>query len=121
MDALRRCEWVSSGKGELYIEYHDREWGVPVHDDDKLFEFLTLEGAQAGLSWLTVLKRQEGYRKAFLRFDPTKVSKMNDDDFLELLNNPNVIRNKLKIQSTTSNAKAILLVQSEFGSFDNFI
>src|SRR5271155_4049239 len=121
MDALRRCEWVSSGKGELYIEYHDREWGVPVHDDRLLFEFLTLEGAQAGLSWLTVLKKRENYRKAFDNFDPRKVAKYDSRKVNELLKDAGIIRNRLKIASTVQNAKSFLAVQEEFGSFNDYV
>ena len=102
-------------------EYHDKEWGVPVHDDRKHFEFLILEGAQAGLSWDTILKRREGYRKAFAGFDPKKVAKFNDKDIARLLNDPGIIRNRLKVASTIANAKAFLEVQREFGSFDKYV
>ena len=113
-----RCPWCGSG---LMAEYHDKEWGVPVHDDRKHFEFLILEGAQAGLSWDTILKRREGYRKAFAGFDPKKVAKFNDKDIARLLNDPGIIRNRLKVASTIANAKAFLEVQREFGSFDKYV
>ncbi len=102
-------------------EYHDKEWGVPVHDDQKHFEFLILEGAQAGLSWDTILKRREGYRKAFAGFDPNKVAKFGPKDVERLLADPGIIRNRLKVASTIANAKAFLEVQKEFGSFDKYI
>jgi len=105
----------------LYERYHDEEWGVPVHDDRKLFEFITLEGAQAGLSWSTVLKRREGYRKAFKNFDAQKVSKFTAVDVKRLMNDVGIIRNRLKIESTISNAKAFLIVTKEFSSFDRYI
>lgn len=114
-----RCKWA--GTDPLYVKYHDEEWGVPVHDDQKLFEFLILEGAQAGLSWITILKRREGYRKAFSRFDPKKVSKFTSKDVTRLMKDEGIIRNRLKIESTISNAKAFLEVQKEFGSFDRYI
>lgn len=110
------------GDGDvLYERYHDEEWGVPVHDDKKLFEFITLEGAQAGLSWSTILNRREGYRKAFKSFDAKKVSKFTAVDVKRLMNDVGIIRNRLKIESTISNAKAFLIVQKEFGSFDKYI
>ena len=113
-----RCGW---GAGDaLMVEYHDQEWGVPVHDDRTLFEFLILEGAQAGLSWSTILKRREGYRKAFAQFDPKKVAKYDEKKFRELLANPAIIRNKAKIQSAIHNAGLFLQVQKEFGSFDAY-
>lgn len=102
-------------------DYHDREWGVPVHDDRVLFEFLTLEGAQAGLSWSTILKKRQNYRDAFKQFDPRKVAKYDDAKQAELLTNPGIVRNRLKISSTIDNAKAFLAVQAEFGSFDKYI
>lgn len=114
-----RCSWVN--KEKEMIEYHDKEWGVPVHDDKLLFEFLTLEGAQAGLSWSTILKRREGYRKAFKNFDIIKVSKMGDEEFEKLILDEGIIRNKLKIRSTFENARQILKIQKEFGSFDKYI
>ncbi len=116
---ISRCEW--SAKDPLYIRYHDMEWGVPVHDDRKIFEFLTLEGAQAGLSWFTVLKKRENYRKAFDGFDPRKISRYGSAKVEQLLKNPGIIRNRLKVNSTVSNAKAFIKVQEEFGSFDSYI
>jgi len=113
-----RCEWA---KDEPNITYHDKEWGVPQHDDTKLFEFLILEGAQAGLSWSTILKRREGYRKAFSNFDILKVSKYNKTQVEKLLKNESIIRNKLKINSTINNAKQFLKIQKEYGSFDNYL
>lgn len=103
------------------MDYHDKEWGVPVHNDKKLFEFLTLEGAQAGLSWFTVLKKRENYRKAFDGFDPAKVSRYNSAKVEDLLKNPGIIRNRLKIESTIKNAKAFTQIQGEFGSFDSYV
>lgn len=113
-----RCEWA---KDILNIEYHDSEWGIPQHNDQKLFEFLILEGAQAGLSWSTILKRREGYRKAFSDFDPLKVSKYTSKHVEKLLNNKGIIRNRLKINSAINNAKHFLKIQKEFGSFDKYI
>lgn len=113
--SIKRCAWV--GEDPLYIAYHDQEWGVPVFDDRKLFEFLVLEGAQAGLSWLTVLKKREAYRKAFSSFDPVQVARYNEGDVRRLLNNPEIIRNAAKIRAAIQNAKAFLKVQEEFGSF----
>ena len=115
----KRCEWA--GSDPLYIEYHDKEWGVPLHDDRKIFEMLVLEGAQAGLNWLTVLRKRENYRKAFDNFDPTKVAKYDSEKFQKLLANEGIIRNKLKIHSVIQNARAFLEVQKEFGSFDAYI
>jgi DNA-3-methyladenine glycosylase I len=103
------------------IRYHDEEWGVPVHDDHTLFEFLILEGAQAGLSWSTILNKRENYRKAFARFDPTRVAAINRPKVQQLLRDPGIVRNKLKIASTIENAKAFLRVREEFGSFDRYI
>lgn len=117
--AVERCEWA--GSDPLYVAYHDKEWGVPVHDDRKLFEFLILEGAQAGLSWLTVLKKRENYRKAFSNFDAVKVSGLGKADVKKLLSNEGIIRNRLKVESTISNAKAFLAVRKEFGSFDRYL
>lgn len=114
-----RCDWCLSHP--IYIKYHDEEWGRPVHDDKTLFEFLILEGAQAGLSWITILKRRAGYKKAFKNFNVKKVSLMKNSDVRILLKNQEIIRNKLKIESTISNAKAFLQVQKEFGSFDKYI
>ena len=113
-----RCEWA---KDEPNITYHDKEWGVPQHDDTKLFEFLILEGAQAGLSWSTILKRREGYRKAFSNFDILKVSKYNKTQVEKLLKNESIIRNKLKINSAINNAKQFLKIQKKYGSFDNYL
>ncbi|MFD1038272.1 DNA-3-methyladenine glycosylase I [Virgibacillus byunsanensis] len=114
-----RCEWVT--KDPLYIEYHDHEWGRPTHDDQDLFEMLSLEGAQAGLSWITILKRRENYRKAFDDFNPFKVSKYNERKINELLQDEGIIRNKLKVNSVVTNAQAFIRVQKEFGSFDAYI
>ena len=116
----KRCSWVNLNN-PLYVKYHDREWGVPVHDDRKLFEFIVLESAQAGLSWELILKKREGYRKAFLNFDPNKVSKMTEHDVQRLLKNPDIIRNRLKIKATIENARRFLEVQKEFGSFDAYM
>ena len=115
----KRCEW--SGDDPLYIDYHDKEWGVPVHDDKKLFEFLILEGAQAGLSWITILRKRENYRLAFDGFDPVKVARYDEAKITELLANPGIIRNKLKVRAAVTNAQAFLAVQEEFGSFDAYI
>ena len=115
---MKRCKWA---KDEPNLSYHDLEWGTPQHDDNKLFEFLILEGAQAGLSWTTILKRREGYRKAFSNFNPVKVSKYTSKDVTRLVNDSNIIRNKLKINSAINNAKQFLLVQKEFGTFDNYL
>ena len=114
-----RCPWCL--KFDEYIDYHDKEWGVPVHDDRTHFEFLILEGAQAGLSWSTVLKKREGYRKAFAQFDPVKVSRFTDARVTKILEDPGVIRNKLKVNAAVNNAKRFLEVQKEFGSFDRYI
>jgi len=115
----RRCEWANSSP-EMAV-YHDNEWGIPLYDDRKLFEFLILEGAQAGLSWLTVLKKRENYRKAFDNFNPRKIVRYGPPKIRELLKNEGIIRNRLKIEAAVSNAKAFLNVQKEFGSFRNFI
>ena len=115
---VERCEW---GANEDMIEYHDKEWGVPVHDDRKLFEMLILEGAQAGLSWSTILKRREGYRKAFENFDVEKVCRFTLEDEERLREDEGIIRNKLKIKSAIENAKAFIKIQKEFGSFDKYI
>jgi DNA-3-methyladenine glycosylase I len=119
MKKLTRCGWSVSDP--LYIRYHDEEWGRPVHDDRKLFEMLILEGAQAGLSWITVLKKRENYRKAFDRFEPKKIVRYDARKKRELLANPGIIRNRLKIEATITNAAAFLAVQKEFGSFDSYI
>jgi DNA-3-methyladenine glycosylase I len=113
-----RCPWA---EGEQYVEYHDREWGVPVHDDRLLFEFLILEGAQAGLSWATILKKRANYRLAFDAFDPAIVARYGQKKQASLLNDPGIVRNRLKIESAIGNAKAFLAVQKEFGRFDEFI
>jgi DNA-3-methyladenine glycosylase I len=115
---LVRCHWASN---ELSIRYHDEEWGVPAHDDRKLFEFLILEGAQAGLSWDTILRKRENYRRAFDRFDPVRVAAYDRRKVQALLRDPGIVRNRLKIASTVQNAEAFLKVQEEFGSFDNYI
>ena len=114
-----RCAWV--GSSELELAYHDHEWGVPVHDDRLLFEFLILEGAQAGLSWLTILNKREGYRQAFDHFDASKIAQYDDYKQQELKQNPNIVRNRLKISSTISNAQAFLDIQQKYGSFDKYI
>jgi len=116
---LNRCGWVSTSK--LFINYHDKEWGVPVKRDRKHFEFLCLEGAQAGLSWSTVLKKRPAYRMAFDNFDPKQIARYTEKKYLKLLNNPGIIRNRLKIKSAISNAKAFLKVQKKFGSFNKYI
>lgn len=116
---LIRCEWCL--KDDLYLRYHDQEWGVPVHDEQKLFEFLLLEGAQAGLSWLTVLRKREAYLKAFDGFDPHKIALYGQDKILELLNNNGIIRNRLKIEAAVKNAQAFLKLQDQLGSFDRYI
>jgi len=113
-----RCFWA---KTPLSIEYHDEEWGVPLHDDNRLFEFLILEGAQAGLSWETILRKRDNYRKAFDRFNPAKVAKYDQQKIDQLLNNDGIIRNRLKINSAVTNAQAFLEVQKEFGSFDEYV
>jgi DNA-3-methyladenine glycosylase I len=117
----KRCDWSSSLQDALYRDYHDKEWGVPEHRDNKLFEFLVLEGAQAGLSWATVLKKRENYLKVFDNFDPTKIAKYDEKRVNELLLNSGIIRNRLKIQATIQNAKSFLDVQRGFGSFDKYI
>ncbi len=118
-DTNTRCSWA--GDNPLMIDYHDREWGQPVYDDRKLFEFLILEGAQAGLSWETILKKRENYRKAFDRFDPLKISKYNKSRVKRLLADPGIVRNRLKVESTISNAKHFLAVKKEFGTFRKYI
>lgn len=118
MDFNKRCFGHST---ELYAQYHDHEWGVPVHDDRHLFEMLILEGAQAGLSWETVLKRREGYRKAFFNFDPAKVAVMKEYELEALYHNPDIIRNRLKIYSTRKNAQVFLNIQQEFGTFNDYL
>src|SRR5436190_15140585 len=115
---LRRCHWART---DLSIAYHDCEWGVPVHDDRTLFEFLVLEGAQAGLSWETILRKRDNYRAAFDNFDPNKVAKYNQRKIAALLNDEGIIRNRLKINSAVTNAAAFLEVTREFGSFDEYV
>lgn len=115
----QRCAWVT--KDSLYIQYHDEEWGRPCYDDQRLFEMLSLEGAQAGLSWITILKRRENYRKAFANFNVEAVSQYGEDNVQLLLQNDGIIRNKLKIRSVITNAQAILKIQAEFGSFSTYI
>ncbi len=117
---MKRCSWVDP-ENTIYREYHDDEWGVPVHDDQKLFEMLILEGAQAGLSWETVLKKRPNYRKAFDGFNPQKVALYDEKKQAELLQNEGIIRNRLKIKSAIQNARAFLNIQKEFGSFDTYI
>lgn len=116
---VSRCTWC--GDDPLYVAYHDEEWGVPEHDDRKLFEMLILEGAQAGLSWITILRKRPAYRRAFDRFDPKKIAAYTPAKIRELMNDEGIVRNKLKIEGTVKNAKAFLAVQKEFGSFDAFI
>ena len=118
-DNKSRCPWCL--KFDEYVRYHDEEWGVPVHDDQKHFEFLILEGAQAGLSWSTILKKRDGYRKAFAAFDPVKVSKFSDTKIEKILQDPGIIRNRLKVRAAVDNAKKFLEIQKEFGSFDKYI
>ncbi len=120
MKEVIRCPWVKEGD-LLYEKYHDTEWGVPVHDDPKMFEFLVLESAQAGLSWLTVLRKRENYRKAFAGFDPRKVAKFEKRDVARLLKNAGIIRNRAKIEAAINNAKRFLEVQKEFGTFSKYI
>jgi len=115
---LRRCHW---GVNEPSLRYHDKEWGVPVHNDRRLFEFLILEGAQAGLSWTTILQKRENFRKAFDQFDAAKIARYDRRKVRELLHNPGIIRNRLKIKAAIQNARAFLAVRKEFGSFDTYI
>lgn len=119
-DHKTRCAWVRSGN-QLYYEYHDREWGVPVHDDSRHFEFLMLEGAQAGLSWSTVLNKRENYRRAFDGFDPLKVSRFSEKKIEQLMQDASIIRNRLKIVSAIGNAQAFLEIVKEFDTFDSYI
>jgi DNA-3-methyladenine glycosylase I len=116
---MKRCDWAD--RSELEQSYHDHEWGVEIHDDRTLFEFLVLEGAQAGLSWSTILRKREGYRRAFDNFDARKISQYSENTVSRLLTNPEIIRNRLKINATITNARAFLQVQKEFGSFDRYI
>ena len=119
MKEKRRCPWA--GSDPLYVRYHDEEWGRPVHDDRRLFEMLTLEGAQAGLSWITILRKRENYRRAFAGFDPSQVARFDARRKAALLRDAGIVRNRLKIDSTIANARAFLLVAKEFGSFDEYI
>ena len=119
-NAVKRCPWVDLRKQD-YIEYHDFEWGVPVYDDQKIFEFLILESAQAGLNWYTILRRREGYREAFADYNAEKVALFDENKILELIGNPAIIRNKLKIRAAVNNAQKFLSVQEEFGSFSDYI
>lgn len=119
-DEKSRCDWVPLSD-PLYLKYHDEEWGTPLHDDRKLFELLILEGAQAGLSWKTILNKRENFREAFDGFDPEKIARYNDEKIAQLLSNPGIIKNRLKINAAIANAKAFLEARDEFGSFDAFI
>jgi DNA-3-methyladenine glycosylase I len=118
-DSQCRCAWVTNDP--LYIDYHDTEWGVPLHDDPRLFEFLLLEGAQAGLSWLTVLRKREGYREAFDGFDAERIAVYDDDKITTLLTNPNIVRNRLKVEAAVKNARAVLAIRQEFGNLDAYL
>ena len=118
-EAVTRCPWC--GTDPLYVAYHDQEWGVPLHDEHRLFEMLTLEGAQAGLSWLMILRKREGYRRAFAGFDPQLVAAFNDADVARLLADPGIVRNRLKITAAISNARSVLEVQARYGSLDAFL
>ena len=120
MSVVRRCEWVPEDN-PLYVAYHDEEWGVPVHDDRELFELLTLEGAQAGLAWITILRKREGYREAFAGFDPAAVARFTPRDVERLMADEGIVRNRLKIESTVNNAARVLQVQEELGSFDAYL
>lgn len=117
-DQKSRCGWAT---GEYLTPYHDDEWGVPLHDDERHFEFLVLEGAQAGLSWLTVLRRREGYRQAFCDFDPERVARFGEKQIATLLTNPGIIRNRAKVESTVNNARALLALRESVGSFDAYL
>jgi DNA-3-methyladenine glycosylase I len=119
MPETSRCPWA--GNDPLYVAYHNEEWGVPVHDDSKLFEMITLEGAQAGLSWITILRKRKNYRKAFSGFDPRKVARFDAAKIRRLLKDEGIVRNRLKVASTVTNAKAFLAIQKEFGSFDRYL
>ncbi len=116
---MKRCGWV--GTEPIYLEYHDREWGVPLHDDRKIFEFLVLESAQAGLSWITILRKRENYRKAFADFDPEAVARFNRRSVERLLRDPGIVRNRQKVAAAIANARCFLAVQQEFGSFDRYV
>lgn len=117
--APKRCDWAT--RDPLYVDYHDNEWGVPQHDEHRLFEMLVLEGAQAGLSWLTILRKRDGYRRAFAGFDPLRVARFDAREIARLEQDAGIVRNRLKIRSAVSNARAFLSIQEEFGSFDSFI
>jgi DNA-3-methyladenine glycosylase I len=119
--AVERCPWSYSGMSEAYVRYHDVEWGVPVHDDRKQFEFLILEGAQAGLSWATILNKREGYREAFEDFDVARVARFDRRRVEKLMRFPGIVRNRLKIESAISNAKAVMMLQDELGSLDRYL
>ena len=119
-ETMKRCRWAE-GVSAQYLEYHDTEWGVPVHDDRVQFEFLVLEGAQAGLSWSTILNKRDGYRRAFADFDPEKVARFTKARVEKLLADPGIVRNRLKVESTVTNARAFLSVQEEFGSFCDYV
>jgi DNA-3-methyladenine glycosylase I len=118
MNNFQRCIWCE--RDQIYIEYHDTEWGVPVHNDNKLFEFLILEGAQAGLNWLTILKRRADYKKAFIDFNAEKIARFSKEKIEKLMQNPGIIRNRAKIEATITNARAFLAIQETFGSFDKY-
>ena len=120
MPTVRRCGWVAKGD-DLMVAHHDEEWGTPSHDDRHLFEMLTLEGAQAGLSWSTILRKREGYRRAFADFDPGKVARFGSKDVERLLADPGIVRNRLKVESTVNNAARVLDVQAELGSLDGYL
>ena len=120
MQNLQRCSWVDLSKPD-YIRYHDQEWGVPVYDDRTQFEFLLLEGAQAGLSWYTVLRKRENYRQAFANFDPESVARFGEKEIARMLQNPGLIRNRLKLNAAVNNARQFLKIQEEFGSFNDYI
>jgi len=115
---ISRCKWA--GTDPVYVKYHDKEWGVPIYNDKKLFEFLTLEGAQAGLSWITILKRREGYREVFENFDVERIARFSGSRIDKILKNEKIIRNRLKVESTVKNAKAFMEIQNEFGSFSKY-
>ena len=119
VSSVNRCSW--SGEDPLYIDYHDKEWGLPLHEDQRLFEMLILEGAQAGLSWSTILRKRESYRQAFDGFDPAKVAGYDETKIQELLANPGIVRNRLKVHAAVGNARAFLRVQQEFGSFNDYL
>lgn len=119
IDPQPRCAW--SLHSDIYVAYHDEEWGVPLHDDRQLFEFLVLEGAQAGLAWITILRKRENYRRAFDQFDPEKIARYDDAKVEVLLQDPGIVRNRLKVQAAIGNARACLAVAEEFGSFDRYI